>query len=61
MEWKAGQPEEAGYYWFRDPFGNEPEIVKVGEDGVAVFGEHGVADITDYADGEWYGPLLPPL
>jgi hypothetical protein len=60
MEWRRDLPEAPGYYWFRDPFGNEPEILKLADDGISVFGESGIADVSGYGDGEWYGPLLPP-
>lgn len=60
MEWTAAVPTEPGFYWFRDSFGNEPEILRLSGDGVHVFGEADLAEIGDFSDGEWYGPLLPP-
>jgi hypothetical protein len=61
MDWKSEIPNIPGFYWFRDSFGNEPEIVKLASDGLNIFGEAGIAEVSSYADGEWYGPLLPPV
>lgn len=72
MSWTAAKPIVAGKYWY-DPNGHhqtarqkqELRIVAIRPDvnGNLVALLHGIADTTpiETLNGDWFGPLAPPV